>query len=855
MNNFGSQNKNPWNKNHLSKDFHKNNHTKNAVKGSESKFQEAQKKLQAAVQKYAKDVESSEDEEFEDENIIDSILKDYVHDKNTDVLTKTKGSIVDRFSAGNTVCLICISTVKRADSIWSCWECYAFFHLTCIQRWSKDTIYQKKQALLDQIPVKSAIEILWSCPKCRTDYQPSDIPSKYICYCGKTENPKPEQFLAPHSCGETCRKDLKPFCGHKCVLLCHPGPCPPCPKTVQVACYCGRRAPRSQRCSNKEWSCNLACNKLLICGKHNCPKQCHAGDCPPCLKKSIQKCLCGYTQKLRDCATPLWQCEKVCNKPLACGNHNCSKKCHILGDCEECILTKPRTCPCGKASFVLPCTEETPCCGDTCGKLLECGVHICNQRCHKDKCGICLETVTKSCRCGHYTREVQCRKQFLCETKCKKIKDCRKHPCNRKCCDGNCPPCEKLCGRSLNCGNHKCTSVCHKGPCYPCNLTEKVSCPCGFTSVEVPCGKKGKTRLPRCNQLCNIPPDCHHGKREKHRCHPGNCPPCRQICNKNRPNCPHPCPAPCHSAVVVKVEGEKGSMPWEQTGPYYEKRELPCPDCIVPVPVTCFGNHETLNWPCHLAKPSSCHRPCDRRLLCGNHTCSFQCHTVENAPDELQSGSNCEQCEKGCDKPRPEGCNHACPMPCHPGPCPPCKQMIRIKCYCGLTQPYVSCKDWIVPEKKENLQSCGNQCPKNYNCGHRCKANCHPGPCPNADLCKKKVKLSCVCKRIKKEFSCETVRNGGAKVDCDETCRQKMEEEKRFRDFENELIKRHQELKNLKELEKYEKKFQGRKKFSKRTRISETEEQSACVKYQGLVVVLSTFVAVFAAVLIYWSLS
>jgi len=27
-------------------------------------------------------------------------------------------------------------------------------------------------------------------------------------------------------------------CGHKCLLLCHPGPCPPCPRIVDASCYC-----------------------------------------------------------------------------------------------------------------------------------------------------------------------------------------------------------------------------------------------------------------------------------------------------------------------------------------------------------------------------------------------------------------------------------------------------------------------------------------------------------------------------------------------------------------------------------------------------------------------------------------
>lgn len=92
----------------------------------------------------------------------------------------------------------------------------------CIQRWSKDTITHKKLALEDQIQVKK-ITLTWGCPKCRYEYNPDDIPDQYKCYCGRVVNPSYEPLIAPHSCGETCRKPLKPICGHTCVLLCHPG--------------------------------------------------------------------------------------------------------------------------------------------------------------------------------------------------------------------------------------------------------------------------------------------------------------------------------------------------------------------------------------------------------------------------------------------------------------------------------------------------------------------------------------------------------------------------------------------------------------------------------------------------------
>lgn len=81
----------------------------------------------------------------------------------------------------------------------------------------------------------------------------------------------------------------------------------------------------------------------------------------------------------------------------------------------------------------------------------------------------------------------------------------------------------------------------------------------------------------------------------------------------------------------------------------------------------------------------------------------------------LQAGDNCEQCESGCTKPRPEGCTHSCLKPCHPGDCPPCSQMLRVQCHCSLNQLYIQCSDWTSSneDKKQMLQSCGNQCPKN----------------------------------------------------------------------------------------------------------------------------------------------
>lgn len=286
-------------------------------------------------------------------------------------------------------------------------------------------------------------------------------------------------------------------------------------------------------------------------------------------------------------------------------------------------------------------------------------------------------------------------------------------------------------------------------------------------------------------------------------------------------------------------------MPWEETGPILVRKCLPCPHCEVKVMVTCLGEHEDSLWPCFLAKKLSCHRPCGRTLACTNHKCKRECHIVENAPDKLGAGSNCQICENTCTFPRPEGCQHSCDRGCHSELCPPCKRLLRLKCHCALNQLYVRCSEWTKPEADtEMMQSCRNQCPKNYECGHRCKAICHSGPCPNPEQCKKKVKIFCACKRIKKEISCESVRNNTVAIECDEVCKLNQEQVKKVREIELEAKRKEEELRNAKELEEYQKKFQGRKKYKEKRRHDETEEKSFLKKYWMFI--LASFALAFA---------
>lgn len=118
-----------------------------------------------------------------------------------------------------------------------------------------------------------------------------------------------------------------------------------------------------------------------------------------------------------------------------------------------------------------------------------------------------------------------------------------------------------------------------------------------------------------------------------------------------------------------------------------------------------------------------------------------------------------------------------------------------------------------------------------YPCGHRCRSNCHSNGCPNPEQCKKKVKVSCPCKRIKKEFTCDLVRKGESIIKCDDVCIHKKIEDKKLKELENEQKKKEEELKNKKELEKYEKIFQGKKKHKERKTFREVEEKSFFQKF------------------------
>ncbi|KAL8050211.1 hypothetical protein ABFX02_06G068000 [Erythranthe guttata] len=695
----------------------------------------------------------------------------YPHNDRNQDLIKIQ-SFLTSSRSGALSCLICLERIKPTDPTWSCSSsCFALFHLLCIQSWANQSInLAASRASLRAAVVPDENSLVWPCPKCRVEYRKTQTPKNYFCFCGKVQDPPRDPWVLPHSCGEICGRSLKYDCGHFCLLLCHPGPCPACPKLVRNKCFC-RKSEDVKRCGFKNFSCNGVCKKLLECGVHRCGEICHDGLCLPCKEKGTYKCQCGKVESTRECCEKDFRCDNACNKMLGCGRHVCERGCHE-GDCGDCPLQGKMTCPCGKRAYEgMACDVTVPLCGATCEKTLSCRFHRCSERCHRGPCiQTCRNVVTKSCRCGSLKKQVPCYQELTCERKCQKVRDCGRHACKRRCCDGDCPPCSETCDRKLRCRNHKCPAPCHIGACAPCPLMVRISCSCGETQFEVPCGIENEQKPPRCRKTCPVAPLCRHRSSCKpHKCHYGACPPCRLVCDEEY-SCGHKCKLRCHGPqpppnpeFTLKPRKKRSNQPSEPTP------GSACPPCPEPVLRSCFGHHIGTErmMVCSNRAEFSCDNLCGNPLPCGNHYCTYVCHAMKARSSKSDT---CEECNLPCEKEREPACQHPCPLPCHRGECPPCKTLIKRSCHCGSMKHVFECKYFNCLSEKEQMavRSCKGPCHRKLpNCTHLCPETCHPGACPLPDKCSKKVTVRCGCQTLKKEWLCQDVQTAYHSSGCD----------------------------------------------------------------------------------------
>eukprot|EP00833_Pecoramyces_ruminatium_P005032 jgi/Orpsp1_1/1179064/evm.model.c7180000067794.1 len=204
------------------------------------------------------------------------------------------------------------------------------------------------------------------------------------------------------------------------------------------------------------WSCSICYNVFHL----NCIKKWAKTDvstagkdggwrCPGCQSAinevpSKYTCFCGKIENPRfnPYITP-HSCTNICGKPRDC-SHSCREQCHP-GPCPPCTLFAPEeSCYCGKKKYTYRCSDlqknrqiimEQKCCGEVCGKTLNCGKHTCKKLCHPGPCDECQEKAIQTCYCGKESKEYDCGKEhkYSCHTPCDYIYPCKVHKCERYC--------------------------------------------------------------------------------------------------------------------------------------------------------------------------------------------------------------------------------------------------------------------------------------------------------------------------------------------------------------------------------------------------------------------------------------
>ena len=620
-----------------------------------------------------------------------------------DVTTRTHEDI----SHGVYECPICTNDLGARTRIWSCRTCWTVFHLGCIQRWSRSG---------DSGPTsddESSIRRTWRCPGCNL---PQDVrPSNYHCWCGKEVDPHSAPGLPPHSCGQTCgrARALPKSCPHPCELACHAGPCPPCSRLgPPQRCFCGKASTTTRRCVDTDydrgWSCGKICqNNLISCGQHSCRRSCHQGPCGLCDERVATRCYCGKVERLVPCHTrtpgissqkapedgdsstiECWTgslgCGQTCGRLLDCGNHRCRKDCHPQDALPARCPWSPELishCPCGKTSIERiqggarhACTDPIPSCQQKCGKRLDCG-HHCDRVCHAGACTPCTKSISTKCRCGRTELTSTCREAGMEQ-----------------------PQCRRLCKTTLNCGRHECGERCCAGER---NAIERHAAKRRQRHLDVISLTLEDQFEPEhiCTRVCDRTLKCGN-HRCSDLCHKGPCRSCREAifdelschCRRTILQPPLPCGTRPPTCTFICERPKRCGHP--QVNHSCHGNEEPCPKCPFLMEKGCMcGKKVVKNQQCWRTDVG-CGEICGKLLRCGSHRCRKQCHRA----------SECEDADKVC------------------------------------------------------RQACGKA---KRACGHSCEGQCHaPYACQEDKACQHKILVTCPCQNLKKEMRCLASRSG-----------------------------------------------------------------------------------------------
>ncbi|KAI0482743.1 hypothetical protein GGR56DRAFT_205545 [Xylariaceae sp. FL0804] len=480
------------------------------------------------------------------------------------------------------------------------------------------------------------------------------------CFCGKNTSTKrcgETNYAQGWSCHEICGDLLA--CGeHECQQECHPGLCGSCEVPITSQCYCGKNA--------RDIPCEQRGDKL---DSYNHGQLCLRGD------TSEETKVAGWY-------SGTFECDQSCGRPFDCGHHFCLKGCHPQEeDPAHCPFSPDVVthCPCGKTPLTditgprSNCQDAIPNCDKVCQKLLACG-HSCPEACHSGTCPPCTQKMELSCRCGRTSSASICHQGNIqrpeCVRVCRAQLNCGRHEHGERCCSSEKRAmervaakrkhkttsvtneefeaehiCIRVCGRALKCGRHDCQQMCHRGPCPSCPeaIFDEISCNCGRTVLQPPqpCG----TQPPECRFDCTRPRLCGHPQ-VSHNCHTDDkpCPKCpflvekRCICGKKmlknqpcwfeEPRCglpcekrlkcgTHTCGKQCHRPGECEDSETVGSRCKQSCGKTRNCGHLDTEQCHAPYPckedkpcqaktfVTCDCQHRKQEVRCMATKTNS----------------------------------------------------------------------------------------------------------------------------------------------------------------------------------------------------------------------------------------------------------
>ncbi|XP_031734918.1 NF-X1-type zinc finger protein NFXL1-like [Anarrhichthys ocellatus] len=158
-----------------------------------------------------------------------------------------------------------------------------------------------------------------------------------------------------------------------------------------------------------------------------------------------------------------FSCRRPCGRPLTCGNHDCSRDCHLVTDGNKCEV-----------------------CDENCSKPRPPGCpHPCSRPCHPGNCPTCSQMIRQRCHCKISMLYVECTKLTSADEQTK---------VELGSCNNQCP-------KELSCG-HRCKQACHPGVCEEkCQQKVKLRCPCKRIKKEFPCSPSVQCVV-QCDDAC-----------------------------------------------------------------------------------------------------------------------------------------------------------------------------------------------------------------------------------------------------------------------------------------------------------------------------------------------------------------